>query len=197
MTEAERCTLIMLLNEIKPECAIEIGTYKGGSLSVLSRFSKKVYTLDIDPTFSTQFGKNFLNVEFITGPSQETLPPLLQRLQETGIGIDFVLIDGDHSRNGVKRDIENLLKYHPIRPLYVIMHDSFNPGCRQGMIEANWSVNPYVHFVELDFVPGQLSSSADFYRQMWCGFALALLLPVERKGEPNIQRSGELSYRLH
>ena len=32
----------------------------------------------------------------------------------------------------------------------VILHDSFNPECREGMRTANWAANPQVHAVELD-----------------------------------------------
>lgn len=195
MTEAERCTLIMLLNKIRPECSIEIGTYRGGSLSALSRFSKKVYALDIDPGCSKRLGEKFGNVEFITGPSQETLPPLLEQLLQTGVGLEFVLVDGDHSRNGIKRDIENLLAFRPNRTLYVIIHDSFNPECRQGMLEADWAGSPYVHFVEIDFVPGHFPSHPDYYRQMWCGFALVLFFPKERKKLLKINSNEELLFQ--
>ena len=185
MTNASRCALIMLLSEIRPECAIEIGTARGGSLSVISRFSKKVYTLDRDPTCRERLGSKFPNVEFITGRSQETLPALLERIQGAGADLGFVLIDAGHSRDEVKQDIENLLRFRPSRPLYVLIHDSFHPSCRRGIVEANWADSPYVHFVELDFVsgifPGETYSTPEHYRQMWDGFALALMLPVERK----------------
>jgi hypothetical protein len=56
------------------------------------------------------------------------------------------------------------------------MHDSFNPGCRKSIKEAAWSENAFVHLVELDFVPGRLVSdeAESDYREMWCGFALAV-----------------------
>lgn len=195
MTEAERCTFIMLLEKIRPECAVEVGTYEGGSLSVLSRYSKKVYTLDFDETCSERLGQNLTNVEFVTGRSQDTLPPLLQRLQENGDNLGFVLIDAEHTRDGVKRDIENLIKFVPTQPLYVVMHDSFNPNCRQGIRDANWASSPYVHFVELDFVGGQFPTDPNYYRQMWCGFAIALMLPTKRKGDLDIHANEELLFQ--
>ena len=48
MSRAEKYCLINLLENLKPEYSIEIGTYKGGSLQVLSKYSKKVYSIDID-----------------------------------------------------------------------------------------------------------------------------------------------------
>jgi hypothetical protein len=77
------------------------------------------------------------------------------------------------------------------------MHDSFNPDCRQGMADASWAASPYVHFVELDFVPGVFQSRPDFfYRQMWGGFALALLLPVERKGHLNMHAQQDALFHI-
>lgn len=195
MTDAERCMLIALLENIRPECAIEVGTYKGGSLSVLSRFSKKVYTLDIDPACREQFESRFSNVEFITGSSHDTLPALFYQLEKRNEAFEFILIDGDHSRDGVKRDINNILKYKPGKPLYIVLHDSFNPGCRQGMIEAEWAVSPYVHSVELDFVPGTFSATPDCYKQMWCGFALSIMLPEPRSTELIIHAKEDLLFR--
>lgn len=42
MTDAERSALASLLGEVRPEIAIEVGTFRGGSLDVLSRSSRKV-----------------------------------------------------------------------------------------------------------------------------------------------------------
>ena len=83
------------------------------------------------------------NVEFVTGPSAQTLPALIERLQESGEPVEFVLIDADHTAAGVRGDVESVLRYRPTkRPLYVVMHDSFNPECRRGMKEAPWETNP-------------------------------------------------------
>ena len=47
MSRAEKYCFIHLLQHLKPETAIEIGTYIGGSLQVISKFSKQVYSIDI------------------------------------------------------------------------------------------------------------------------------------------------------
>jgi len=94
-----------------------------------------------------------------------------------------VLIDGNHTAEGIKRDIENVLQFKPSQPVYILMHDSFNPEVRAGIESANWQGCPYVHWVELDLVPGILLDRMPFRRQMWGGFAFALLHPVVRQGE--------------
>lgn len=185
MLDAERSALSALLNVLKPRCAIEVGVYKAGSLAILAQHAAKVYALDIDPLCAASYAPRFPNVQFITGSSDDTLPALLDKIQADGEPLDFVLIDADHSERGVRRDIENLLRYRPQHPLYVIMHDSFNPGCRRGMKYANWAANPYVHLVELDFVVGRLvgDKNARDYREMWCGLGLGVLLPEPRDGK--------------
>jgi hypothetical protein len=197
MTDAERGTLRSLLSILKPQCAIEVGVYRAGSLAILAEFCQKVYALDIDPYCEATYASRFPNVEFTTGPSEETLPHLIDHLQTTGEGLGFVLIDADHSSEGVRRDIDNVLRYKPTRPLYVVMHDSFNPGCRSGMRKAAWSSNPHVHLVELDFVPGRFvtQEEGDGYRQMWCGLGLAVLLPEKRAGEVIMRENESLIYR--
>ncbi len=186
MTAAERYTLISILSELKPDYAIEIGTAQGGSLSVIARFSKKVYSLDINSRCAEQLGPRFANVEFVTGESQKTLPPLISQLQQSNVSLSFALVDGGHSAESVKQDIKNLLTFKPIQPFYILMHDSFNPDCRRGMVEVDWAANPYVHFVEFDFVPGVFLDWPEVNREMWGGFALALLLPYPATAGPHL-----------
>jgi len=197
MTDAERATLHSLLATLKPQCAIEVGVYRAGSLAILSSLCQKVYALDIDPACDTAYASRFPNVEFITGSSAKTLPKLIDRIQASGEALDFVLIDADHSAEGVNRDINNVLRYRPQKPLYIIMHDSFNPGCRRGMMQANWVDNPHAHMVELDFVVGRFltKEEADGYRQMWCGFALGILLPEKRQGDFIMRQNESLTYQ--
>jgi hypothetical protein len=197
MTDAERATLDSLLRKLQPRCAIEVGVYRAGSLAILAAHCQKIYALDIDPVCETMYASRFANVEFITGPSETTLPELIGRLQATGEDVDFVLIDADHSHHGVRRDINNVLRYRPKCPLYIVMHDSFNPGCRSGMKAADWAANPHAHMLELDFVLGRFVNEEEGpkYREMWCGFALAILLPEQRRGAFILRENESLAYR--
>jgi hypothetical protein len=198
MTQQERMAVISLLERIKPECAIELGTLHGGSLSAIARFSKKVYTLDCDPVSKEKLADKFPNVEFVIGYSTDTLPPLLEKLQKEGTPVEFALIDASHTAEGVKKDIENLIKYVPQKPLYIVIHDSFMPECRQGMMQADWASSPYVHFVEIDFIPGKFNSDPTdgSYRQMTCGLAVAMMLPTKREGELSFLVEGELPFDI-
>jgi hypothetical protein len=192
MTRWDKFALAGLLDYASPQVAIEIGTYRGGSLQILATRAKTVYSLDISADCENDFARMFPNVDFRIGDSRETLPELLRELEGAGAELGFVLVDGDHSAEGVCRDIENLLDYTPKRELFVVCHDSFNPECRKGMLQAKWSRSTFVHYVEIDFVPGVYHEKAFDTAQprtMWGGLALALLRPEERRGELLISES--------
>jgi len=191
MTRCEKFALGSLLTHIDPETSIEVGTYKGGSLQVISDSSAEVYSIDINPCDDSITSK-FNNVRFLTGPSKEILPDLLKRIYEFNQHLQFVLIDGDHSTEGVRGDINAVLQYHPSSPLYVVLHDSFHPPCRQGMLTASWQECPWVHYVEIDFIPGVYHHEAfdtAAPRSMYGGLAVAVLKPELRKGELVIHQS--------
>lgn len=62
-------------------------------------------TIDIDPSFSlSRRARMFTNVSFEIGDSREVLPRLIASHAETP---GFVLIDGNHSEEYVRRDIES------------------------------------------------------------------------------------------
>jgi Cephalosporin hydroxylase len=196
MSPAEQMAMVYLLEHTRPRVAIEVGTRFGGSLQVLSKYCGRVYSLDIDPEVPKRLAGKYQNVEYIIGPSTETLPALMKRLTEEKAEVGFILVDGDHSAAGVKADIDNALQYKPIVPLYIIMHDSFNPECRQGLAEARWTDNPHVHAVELDFVPGAVNPSPYFLNEAWGGLALGILLPEPRQGRFQVVGRGERTFRM-
>ena len=191
MNDSERFAITAILSRIRPQCSIEVGTYKGGSLSLTSQYSKMVFSIDIDPSLPEKF-KYFKNVSFLTGPSSVILPLLLKELDESRIPVDFILIYGDHSAEGVKRDINSLLSYIPKRPLIVVMHDSFNPECRRGMLEANWENSSYVDYVDLDFIPGRLVEHEGGGKgEMWGGVGLAFFSSTPRNKAFKVNTSAE------
>jgi hypothetical protein len=180
MSDSERLGLAAVLQRLSPHCAIEIGTYRGGSLSLIAQYADKVFSIDIDPSIPEKFNQ-FANVSFLTGPSQVIMPMLLQALDDAEMPVEFVLIDGDHSAAGVKRDIDILLDYVPKKPLIVMLHDGFNPECRRGMLEADWQKSPYVQYVDLDFIPGRvIEHGGDGEGEMWGGLAMAYFSPTKR-----------------
>lgn len=191
MSRWEKYAFDAFLRWLRPQLAIEVGTFRGGSLQVLASHSTKVVSLDISDEPRRALCDKFSNVSFQVGDSKKLLPELIQSVNEGTDVLQFVLIDGDHSTDGVRADIESVLQVQPRSDIYVIMHDSFHPPCREGMLSAAWSGCPFVHYLELDFVPGV------YFREgnenvapgsMYGGFALAKLLPEERRGALKIEQ---------
>jgi len=192
MSRAERYAFIALLETAKPDIAIEVGTYKGGSLQVIAQSARKVYSLDISPDAREQLSPKFSNVEFLTGDSQQLLPPLLDQISASAERLGFVLIDGDHSTAAVRADINAVLNYRPICPLFVVFHDSFHPPSREGILTANWKNCPWVHYVDLDFVQGVFHRHAFATaepRSMYGGLCVAVLFPDSRSTDLQVQQS--------
>jgi len=189
---AERFAMLYLLNRLQPKLALEIGTYKGGSLQVLSRYSKKVISIDIDASVAGRLKGRFPNVEFRSGDSRKLVPQVVGEINAGAEELSFVLLDGDHSPEVVRQDIENLLELVPRTLLLFIMHDSFNPGCREGILSADWTKSPYVQSVEVDFIPGvfhRYAIGTAEERSMWGGFACAILTPEKRGGPLEVKQS--------
>ena len=182
MSRNERYAFIKLLEKIKPKVSIEIGCFKGGSLQVLSKFSQKVYTVDIDPNVSKVLGDEFDNVEYFIGKSSKMIPKILHNIKKNREHLEFILIDGEHTPKGVQRDIEAFLSFQPTKPIFIVFHDSFNPSCRKGIVRASYKDSPYVHSVEVDFISG-VFNPGKLYRQMWGGLALVVMKPQKRIGE--------------
>jgi hypothetical protein len=184
MTRWEKYAFGAILEAARPQVALEIGTYQGGSLQLIAQSAAKVYSVDIDPTIKERLGPRFPNVEFLAGDSRSVLPELLARIGESDEDLGFVLIDGDHSADGVRHDINAVLRYTPRRrPMFIVFHDSFHPPCREGIMTADWTECPYVHYVEVDFIPGVYHFEAfdtAGARTMFGGLAMAVMRPEPR-----------------
>jgi hypothetical protein len=189
MTHGERLALIALLAQRRPEVSIEIGTSSGGSLQVLSAYSSKVYSLDLDRSTPQRLAAATRgNVEFITGNSSVTLPWLLADLRQRGQAFGFALVDGDHTAAGVQRDLKALIEHPPLDVAWIVMHDAANATVREGITRAGWKSHPHVQLVDLDLVQGWYHSDGEFAGQMWGGFALAIIAPQPRPGPLVIQK---------
>ncbi|MBF0529413.1 MAG: glycosyltransferase [Deltaproteobacteria bacterium] len=195
MNDSERLALTALLARHRPQCSIEVGTYMGGSLSLISQYSDIVFSVDMDPSITAK-ANQFKNVSFLTGRSALILPILFKKLDKYNIPLDFILIDGDHSANGIRDDINCLLSYIPKKPFFCMMHDSFNPECRKGMLSGDWTSSPYVHWIDIDFIPGRIiENPGPTQGEMWGGFGLAYFTPTPRSGDLQVRCSAEMMFQ--
>ncbi len=190
MSMAERASIFYLLNKIpQRNIAIEVGSYCGGFTRILSQYFDKVYSLDID--HSNIVGKDqYSNVTWVTGDSKKTLPELIKSLKESGEDVNFILIDGDHSYNAVLQDLNNALAYTPKSETALLVHDSWYEPSRDAINHANWNNNPHIHYIEKDFVPGDLNGNI-----FVGGLTLALMSKKKRKGNVEIKQTHDHMYR--
>ena len=178
MSFGERAALEGVLCQVKPRLAIEIGTAEGGSLSRIAVHSEEVHSIDLVRCPAPQPDNVILHV----GDSRELLPELLDRFAGEGRAVDFVLVDGDHSRAGVRQDLLDLLGSAAISRTVILMHDTFNGEVRAGITDVDFASYPDVALVELDMTGGYMARSGPFEGQLWGGIGLAIVDPdAERR----------------
>jgi hypothetical protein len=173
MSYGERAALVGLIADLRPEVAIEIGTAEGGSLRRLARHAGHVHSFDLDEPGEALRALD--NVTFHVGDSHALLPQLLGTLAEQGTNVGFVLVDGDHSADGVARDIRDLLGSPAIARTAIAIHDTMNPEVRRGLESVEYDGWPKVRHVELDCVAGQHFREDLEGGSLWGGLGLVIV----------------------
>jgi hypothetical protein len=173
MSFGERSALEGVLSQLQPKLSIEIGTAEGGSLSRIAAHSSEVHSFDLVSPQLPVAGEKHVTIH--AGDSHETLPRELERLAENGRNVDFVLVDGDHSSDGVRRDIEDLLNASAVARTVILIHDTTNPTVRAGLDAVHYSAWPKVAHVDLDFVPGYMFLEERLRNELWGGLGLLII----------------------
>jgi len=179
MTVGERAALAGVLADLRPGVAIEIGTAQGGSLTRIAAYVREVHSFDL--AAPTGAAAELSQVKWHIGDSHELLPETLRQLEARGVNVEFVLVDGDHTADGVRRDVEDLLASGSIRKTIILLHDTANEEVRRGLEEVPYRSYPKVRAVDLDFVPGYLVKSSPFHHEVWGGFGLIV---IDEDGSP-------------
>ncbi len=182
----ERYALDGLLRDLQPALSVEIGRAEGGSLRRIAAHSGHVHSFDlVEPpeALRTSLG----NVDFHTGDSTVQVPETLAALAERGEHVDFALVDGDHSPEGVKRDAEALLASPACETTVIVFHDAANDDVRAGLEAVDFAEHDKVALVMLDFVAGFLVEHGPYRGHIWNGLGLVILGPAPN-GEPLVER---------
>jgi hypothetical protein len=179
MSFGERAAFEGVLAQVRPHVAIEIGTAEGGNLRRIANYSAVVHSIDVD---HRPVGTLPANVQLHTGGSAEMLPALLAALLSAGDSLDFVLVDGDHSYEGIKSDLELLLESRCTAQTVILVHDTMNAEVRAGVESVPLDDYPGVVYYELDFVPGYVYRRGAARNTAWGGLGL-ILTDRERCGE--------------
>jgi hypothetical protein len=181
MSFGERAALEGVLSQVKPRLALEIGTAEGGSLARIAAYSDEVHSIDIVRCPASQPD----NVTLHVGDSHELLPKLLGRFASESRTIDFVLVDGDHSRAGVRQDLIDLLSSPAASRTVIVLHDTFNGEVRAGITDVDFASYPDVALVELDMTGGYMARTGPFAGQLWGGIGL-VVVDSEAERRPGI-----------
>ena len=172
MSPGERAALEGLLVQLSPDLSIEIGTAEDGSLQRLAAYSREAHAIDLTDQLLAPLPAN---ATFHNGDSKVVLPDALERFAAEGRNVDFVLVDGDHTEDGVRSDLTNLLDSEAVRRTIILLHDAFNPDVRRGIESVSLASNAKVVGFDLDFVPGRLAKAGPFADQLLGGFALVIV----------------------
>jgi predicted O-methyltransferase YrrM len=132
MSPGEQATLTGVLAMVRPKVSLEIGTYQGGSLARIAAYSGHVHTFDL----VSHVDSHLPNVDYHLGDSAATVPRVLAELTGAGIAVDFVLVDGDHSRQGAYLDACNFFDSPAAADAVILFHDIANEGVRAAVQEA-------------------------------------------------------------
>jgi Methyltransferase domain len=177
MSFGERAALEGILAQLRPRLAIEIGTAEGGSLARIASYSEEVHSIDLthEPMVVTQPEHVVLH----TGSSRQVLPELLTEFAGAGRAVDFALVDGDHSYDGVANDLRTLLQSPTTRRSVIVVHDSMNAEVRAGIESVGLDDYEQIVYYELDFVPGYIYREGSARHAVWGGIGL-ILCDVQR-----------------
>jgi hypothetical protein len=180
MSFGERSAIEGVLDQLAPRVAIEIGTAEGGSLGRIAAHSERVISFDlVEPEATVQA---LGNVELRTGDSHALLPLELGQLAAAGEKVDFVLVDGDHSADGARRDVEDLLASDAVANTVILAHDSLNQEVRRGLEAVPYAEIDKVALVDLDFVGGYVPAEPPMFGECWGGLALIVVDESRRFG---------------
>ena len=126
MLHPERVVLHALVRGLRPSRVLEIGTHKGGSTMIMCAALDEVgagviVCVEPNPVIEPDIWARVSHrASLIVGVSPDALN---EALEAAGGPFDLVFVDGDHSTESVRRDIESMLPL--LAPgAYLVFHDA-------------------------------------------------------------------------
>ncbi|MCP3921133.1 MAG: tetratricopeptide repeat protein [Desulfobacterales bacterium] len=142
MSPNERFQLYYTARQLLPGLShpvrfIEIGSYAGASLMIidnaLKNISHQLNGFSVEPAMHNQFsetlGRLKCNIKHLQMLSHQAVPVLKEIFEKDGNFPEFIIVDGDHTYEGVKRDI---IDYYPLlAPGGIMLFHDYLPPLKQ------------------------------------------------------------------
>jgi predicted O-methyltransferase YrrM len=133
----EKIFLYAFVRGFRPERALEIGVGKGGSALITTNAMEengRGLLVGVDPTPRLLIAWKDLHGRYtlISRPSPEAIP---EAREAAGGPFDFVLVDGLHIYDPVRKDIAAIMPYLA-DGAYLLFHDAFHYGVATAIREA-------------------------------------------------------------
>lgn len=137
MLPRERLYLYSTVFALAPERCLEIGVSQGGSSQIIHAALAdlgKGRLIGIDPSLQLTYDPAKLE-EYVTFLAASSPDGLSEACELAGGLFDFVLLDGDHDRRGVRNDIEGLIDVTSEGAI-VLAHDAYFSCVAEGIQDA-------------------------------------------------------------
>jgi hypothetical protein len=199
MSYGEQAALYGILSVLKPRLALELGTFRGGSLVSIAAYSQKVHTFDL----ASHVSEGLPDVTYHIGDSHITLPRVVGELAEAHRHVDFVLVHGDHSRAGRRGRHDRSPALSDAEHDGDPPDDCTNEGVREGARNAIRRADG-VAYADLSFVAPPARRGLPL-RELWGGLGMVVVdrpsefWALERQVLPNVRwrTSGAQSLAWH
>lgn len=166
--------LTVLLTNFAPNVSVEVGVAEGESTEIVSKFSKQVFSIDMDVSCEKKIN-HLKNVNFMNSDSWSALDKLSHKFSNT---VDFCFIDGNHVSDVVYGDFVRAFKLMSDRGI-VLLHDTYPKSSAYVSEENQWCGSAFrvpemirTNFPELDVFtipihPGLTLVQRRFSRPIW------------------------------